>query len=87
MVKTFRTLVKNDVKCNLLDTYEYALGTVNGILLTECDLPYGLEGDQPQVTEFGTVLTTRCAERAYDNFKAIVQWLYPGLCEFDYEST
>jgi hypothetical protein len=86
MVKTFRTLVKNYVKCDLRDTYEYALGTVNGILLTMCELPNGLKGDQPQVTESGTVLTTHCPEEAYDDFKTIVQWLYPGLCEFDYES-
>lgn len=83
MVKTFRTLVKNYT--TLSDSYEYALGTVNGILLTECELPYGLNGDLPLVKELGTVLTTRCEPEAYSDFKTIVQWLYPNLCEFDYE--
>lgn len=83
MEGTFRTLVKNDVK--LLDSYEYALGVVNGTLLNVCELPYGLMGDPALVNEAGTILTTRCEREAYDDFKVIVEWLYPGLCEFYYK--
>ena len=83
MEKTFKTLVKRID--TLPDSYEYCLGTVNGILLTECELPYGLHGERAVVNEYVTVLTTRCDQEAYDNFKAIVNWLYPGLCEFDVE--
>lgn len=83
MENIYRTLVKKDVE--LRESYEYALGTVNGILLTECELPYGLKGDLPMVIESGTVLTTQCDARAYHGFKCIVEWLYPKLCEFYYE--
>lgn len=85
MVKTFSTLVKRQYA--LPSSYEYALGMVNGILLTMCELPFGLEGDHAQVNEYGTVLTTRCVREAYEDFKAIVEWLYPDLCEFYYGST
>ena len=87
MEKTFRTLVKRGYKDKLLVSYEYALGKVDGILLTECELPHGLGGDPPLTNDYGTVLTTRCEEEAYEDFTAIVQWLYPGLCEFYYELT
>lgn len=85
MENIYRTLVKKDVE--LRESYEYALGTVNGILLTECVLPYGFTGDLPMVIESGTVLTTQCEEEAYRDFKCIVEWLYPELCEFYYELT
>ena len=87
MEKTFRTLVKDPFKCGIPDNCEFVRGTVNGILLTKCELPYGLKGDEPRVTEYGTVLTTRCEEAAYEDFKVIVDWLYPDLCEFYYELT
>lgn len=84
MIKTYRTLVKNDVT-DIVVGLEYATGMVEGIMLTQCELGYGFLGEAPRVTESGTILTARCDPEAYDDFKAIVQWLYPGLCEFDYE--
>lgn len=84
MVKTFRTLVKRQHA--LPSSYEYALGMVNGILLTMCELPFGLEGGPAQVNEYGTVLETRCEREAYEDFKSTVEWLCPGLCEFYYGS-
>lgn len=85
MEKTFRTLVKKDAVIS--DSHGFALGTVNGFLLAFCELPYGLEGDPKQVIESGTVLTTKCEPDAYDVFRVHVEWLYPGLCEFNYELT
>lgn len=82
MEKTFVTLVKRS--CELPGAYEHMLGVVEGIHLTTCELPYGLMESPAQVTEYGTFLTACCEEEAYKDFKAIVEWLYPGKCEFYY---
>lgn len=79
----FETMVKGDHK---LGRNEYVAGRISGI---ECVLCNG--GTKKQFPwdynpENGDRRTkTFCTKEEYDNFANMIEYLYPGLCIFNYQ--
>lgn len=81
----FKTLVKGDHKlgCN-----EYVMGRISGIEYVLCN-----GGTKPQQQfpwdynpENGDHrMMTFCTKKEYDNFANMIEYLYPGLCIFNYQ--
>lgn len=78
--KTFKTLIKGDHKHSNND---YIKGRISGIQFVMC----GGEETYPHIrnNDGAHILTHACTEKEYKAFADRIEWLYPGLCIFDWK--
>lgn len=79
----FKTLIKNteDVVPKHWRNNKYIRGRISGISLVICGDDYG----PYKRAEDGYVQSVVCEPEQYDEFKKLVEEVYPGLCEFNYK--
>lgn len=59
---------------------------VDSIKLGLCDLPNGGKKYTTTTLKDNTkIIIAECTEEQYELFKKTIEYLYPGLCEFDIE--
>lgn len=80
-IRLYKTLVKGD---DCRSKNQYNIGRINGIMFVICsrvnEKPYG-NRRKPE----GTILKVETTEARYSKFCKIIDYIYPGLCKFDYE--
>lgn len=71
-----RELMRND----------HDIARVDGVKLGLCDLPNGGKEYTTMTLKDNTkIMLAECTEEQYELFKKTIDYLYPGLCEFDVE--
>ena len=78
--KIFKTLVKNDHA--KFGGNKYVIGRISGIgyMISALDIEHGNTGNNE-----GFIYINEFTTDEYENFKQIIEKLYPGLCEFNYQ--